>query len=182
MIEKVLAAVSRIRVGDPLDPTTTMGSLVSRDHRDKVASYAAYAKAAAGVEVLCGGHVPANLPQGAFFGPTVVTGVTQDSRLIQEEVFGPLLTVQIFDDESEALQLVNGTQYGLSCSVFTKDIDRAQRFARGARMGLVWINTWFSRDLHTAFGGMKRSGIGREGGQYSLDFFSELKTISMAMT
>jgi len=181
VIEKVLAAVGGIRLGDPLDPMTTMGSLVSRDHRAKVAKFADYAKSSPGVEILCGGNVPSNLSGGAYFEPTVVTGVTQSSRLIQEEVFGPLLTVQIFDDEIEALELVNGTQYGLSCSVFTRDIDRAQRFARGARMGLVWINTWFSRDLHTAFGGMKRSGIGREGGQYSLDFFSELKTVSMAM-
>ena len=170
-----------IKVGDPLDPTTTMGSLVSREHRDRVAGFVDYARTCPGVEILVGGQIPQDHPRGAYFEPTLITGVDQSSRLIQEEVFGPVLTVQIFGDEDEAISLVNGTQYGLSCSVFTKDIDRAQRFARRVRMGLVWINTWFARDLHSAFGGMKRSGIGREGGQYSLDFFSEFKTISMAM-
>ena len=181
VIDQLLVAVRSIKIGDPLDPMTTMGSLVSRDHRDKVEKYAAYAKSCPGVEILCGGKIPSDYRQGAYFEPTVVTGVAQESRLIQEEVFGPVLTVQVFDSADEAQNMVNGTPYGLSCSVFTRDINKAQNFARSARMGLVWLNTWFSRDLHTAFGGMKRSGIGREGGQYSLDFFSEFKTISMAM-
>ena len=181
VIDKVKAAMRAIKVGDPLDPTTTMGSLVSREHRDRVAGFVDYARTCPGVEILVGGKIPQDHPRGAYFEPTLIAGVDQSSRLIQEEVFGPVLTVQVFSDEDEAISLVNGTQYGLSCSVFTKDIDRAQRFARRVRMGLVWINTWFARDLHSAFGGMKRSGIGREGGQYSLDFFSEFKTISMAM-
>ncbi len=176
----VLAAVRTIRVGDPLAPTTTMGSLIAKSHRDKVASYVDLARATPGCDVLTGGHIPASLSErGAFYEPTVISGVAQDSRLIQEEIFGPVLTIQTFDGLDEAMALVNGTPYGLSCSVWSRDLQLARQAAQRARMGLVWINSWFLRDLHTAFGGMKRSGIGREGGQYSLDFFSELKTTVM---
>ncbi len=181
LLEKIRHHVQNIRIGDPLDAKTTMGSLIAKSHRDKVQGFVDYAKKSKGVEIVTGGRVPEAFAKlGAYFEPTIVTGVPQDSRLIQEEVFGPLLTVQTFQGEDEALALLNGTPYGLSCSVFTRDLPRAQRMARGARMGLVWVNTWFMRDLHTAFGGMKRSGIGREGGQLSLDFFSEMKTITYA--
>lgn len=183
-MDHLLAAVRRIKIGSPLHPDTTMGSLIGKSHRDKVQSYVEYGRTLSSVEVAIGGHVPKGLEKGledgAFFEPTVLLNAPQESRLIQEEIFGPVLTVQTFDSEEEAMALLNGTPYGLSCSVFTRDIHRAQRFSRAADMGLVWINGWFLRDLHTAFGGMKRSGIGREGGQMSLDFFSEMKTISMA--
>jgi len=179
-IALVLAATKMIRIGDPLDIKTTMGSLICQDHRSKVSEFVDYARSQSGTEILCGGQVPDLLPNGAFYEPTILAGMTQQSRLIQEEIFGPVLTVQVFDDEEEALAMLNGTRYGLSCSIYTRDIGRAQRMAKAARMGLVWINTWFVRDLHTAFGGMKRSGLGREGGQHSLDFFSEYKTITTA--
>lgn len=181
VVEGVLAAVRTIKIGDPLAPETTMGSLIARSHRDKVAAFVDHARSLAGVQVLTGGRIPAAFAKGAYYEPTVIVGVAQNSRLIQEEIFGPVLTVQTFRDDDEALAMANGTPYGLSCSVFTRDIGRAQRVARQMRMGLVWINGWFLRDLHTAFGGMKRSGIGREGGQLSLDFFSEMKTISIAV-
>ena len=180
-VARVLDATMKIKLGDPLAEQTTMGSLISRDHRQKVMGYVDAGRREPGVEVLCGGRVPPSLPMGAFYEPTILSGVRQESRLIQEEIFGPVLTVQAFDDEDEALALLNGTKFGLSCSIYTQDIDRAQHMASRARMGLVWINTWFVRDLHTAFGGMKRSGLGREGGQYSLDFFSDFKTISTAV-
>lgn len=180
VMHHLLKAVSEIRIGDPLAPETTMGSLISKTHRDKVMDYVEHARTLPGVEIVTGGRIPQGFERGAYFAPTVVTGVAQTSRLVQEEIFGPVLTVQTFADETEALRLLNGTPYGLSCSVFTRDLGRAQRMARGAEMGLVWVNGWFLRDLHTAFGGMKRSGIGREGGQLSLDFFSEMKTVSFA--
>ena len=118
------------------------------------------------------------MPHGAYYQPTIIDGVTQESRLIQEEIFGPVLTVQSFSDDDEALELVNGTKYGLSCSVWSRDAARLERLTRGVRMGLVWQNSWFLRNLHTAFGGMKSSGLGREGGRHSLDFYAEYKTVS----
>lgn len=184
VIDRLLANVKKIQIGDPLDDSTTMGALIANDHRDKVAGFVDHARSAGIGEILCGGKVPAGLPAhlagGAFYEPTVIAGVTQDSRLIQEEIFGPVLTIQTFKTPEEALALTSGVPYGLSCSVYTRDGALAQKFAKSVRMGMVWINGWFIRDLHTAFGGMKRSGIGREGGRWSLDFFSEYKTITVA--
>jgi aminomuconate-semialdehyde/2-hydroxymuconate-6-semialdehyde dehydrogenase len=157
-----------------------MGSLIARAHRDRVDRFVELARrreAGCG-EVLRGGRVPAGLSRGAFYEPTVIADVAQSSRLVQEEIFGPVLTVQTFEEDDEALELLNGTPYGLSCSIWSRDLQRAERAAARARFGLVWLNSWFLRDLHTAFGGMKRSGIGREGGSWSLDFYSELKTVS----
>lgn len=182
--EILLDKISAIKIGDPLADDTTMGALISNDHRDKVASFIDQVKTSGGGEILCGGKIPTDMPAtlqaGAFFEPTVIAGVSQQSRLIQEEIFGPVLTIQTFKTLDEAIALTNGVPYGLSCSVFTRDTSTGQRFAKAVRMGMVWINGWFIRDLHTAFGGMKRSGIGREGGRYSLDFFSEHKTITTA--
>lgn len=175
-LEKLLAHTQAIRIGDPLDPRTTMGSLIHKAHRDRVHNYVEEALREPGVEVLCGGRKHGE--RGAFYEPTILTGVQQNSRIVQEEVFGPVATVQVFEDFEQAVHLLNGTRYGLSCSVYTENIGQAQRFARRARTGLVWINDWFLRDLRTAFGGMKHSGLGREGGDYSLDFYSEMKTIS----
>lgn len=175
-IDRLLHHTRAIKLGDPLDPQTTMGSLIHKNHRERVHSYVLEAQKAPNVELLCGG---ASGPgRGAYYQPTLLLGVDQKARIIQEEVFGPVATIQVFDGFDEALGWLNGTKYGLSCSVFTENMAKAQRFSRRARMGLVWINDWFLRDLHTAFGGMKHSGLGREGGEYSLDFYSEIKTIS----
>lgn len=177
----LLEKMQSIVIGDPLDDKTTMGALISREHREKVAAYVEYAKTA-GLRIAAGGEVPqGNLASGAFYLPTLITDVPQNSKLIQEEIFGPVLTLQTFQTVDEALNLVNGTAYGLSCSIWTKNMDTMSAMARGVRTGMVWGNTWFSRDLHAAFGGMKQSGLGREGGRYSLDFFSELKTTSLLM-
>lgn len=180
VLEMVRHEIAQIRIGDPLDAETTMGSLVAKNHRDKVASFVDQARTLPGVDVLTGGRIPVEFVRGAYYEPTLITGVSQHSRLIQEEIFGPVLTVQAFDDLDEAMHLVNDQPYGLSCSIFTSNVQVAHKASRMVKMGLVWINDWFVRDLHTAFGGMKKSGIGREGGQYSLDFFSEFKTVTFA--
>jgi aminomuconate-semialdehyde/2-hydroxymuconate-6-semialdehyde dehydrogenase len=181
VIEIVKAEMAKIKIGDPLNPDTTLGALCGAEHRNKVLSYVEHARSIPGVEIVAGGKTPQTMPpHGAYLEPTLIINVPQDSRLIQEEIFGPVLTVQTFKTFDEAVAMVNGTKYGLSCSVWTQDINKAQHAANKIRTGLVWINSWFIRNLHTAFGGMKHSGVGREGGQYSLDFFSEFKTISVA--
>jgi aminomuconate-semialdehyde/2-hydroxymuconate-6-semialdehyde dehydrogenase len=181
VIEIVKAELAKIKIGDPLDASTTLGALCGVEHRNKVKGFVDHARTIPGVKIEVGGQIPAHMPKaGAWFEPTLITNVPQDSRLIQEEIFGPVLTVQTFKTFDEAIAMVNGTKYGLSCSVWTKDIDKANHAANKIRTGLVWINCWFIRNLHTAFGGMKQSGVGREGGQTSLDFFSEMKTICVA--
>lgn len=177
VLKNVIASARSIKLGHPLAEDTTMGSLISEDHRKKVDSFVAYARSLPGCEIVCGGKAPQGL-SGAYYEPTVITGVPQESSLIQEEIFGPVLTVQTFETYEEAMALLNGTKYGLSCSIWTGSEETAERAANDADTGLVWLNSWFLRNLHTAFGGMKRSGIGREGGRYSLEFYSELKTIS----
>jgi aminomuconate-semialdehyde/2-hydroxymuconate-6-semialdehyde dehydrogenase len=179
-LERLQTAAARIVIGDPLDPQTTMGSLIHRQHRDRVAGFVNEALKQPGVSLLCGGKIP--LGHGAYYEPTIITGVRQQDRIVQEEVFGPVVTIQTFREFDEAMDMLNGTRFGLSCSIFTRDLSKAQQAARRARTGLVWINDWFLRDLHTAFGGMKHSGLGREGGDYSLDFYSEIKTISYGGT
>lgn len=175
--EILLREINKIKIGHPLDEQATMGSLVAKSHREKVMSFVEEAKKQ-GYDIACGGRIPqTHMENGAYFMPTLITGVAQDSRLIQEEIFGPVMTMQTFRSAEEAMAMVNGTDYGLSCSVWTRDQAKLQQAAAGIRTGLVWLNSWFVRDLHSAFGGMKRSGIGREGGQYGLDFFSEMKTI-----
>jgi len=178
VINKILQYAAAIRIGDPQNENTTMGALISEEHRNRVAGFVDKAKASEKIKILCGGKIPAQLSKGFYYEPTVITGVTQDSVLIKNEIFGPVLTVQTFKTQAEAIELTNGTEYGLSSSVWTRDIERAKQMARAIRTGMVWINCWYLRELHTAFGGMKRSGVGREGGQYSLDFFSEFKTIT----
>ncbi len=176
---KVIEEMQKICIGDPLQPETTMGSLISKEHRSKVMSFVSYAGEMPGHQILAGGNIPSSMASGAYFAPTFIEVEDQQSRLIQEEIFGPVLTMQICDSDQEAMAYLNGTRYGLSCAIWSRDLDRAQKLASQARMGLVWINTWFSREFHTPFGGMKESGIGREGGQYSLDFFSDFKTVSV---
>jgi aminomuconate-semialdehyde/2-hydroxymuconate-6-semialdehyde dehydrogenase len=181
VIEIVKSELAKIKVGDPLDVDTTLGALCGVEHRNKVMGYIDHARTLPGVKIECGGKIPDGLPKsGAWLEPTLIINVPQDSRLIQEEIFGPVLTVQTFKGFDDAIAKVNDTKYGLSCSVWTNDIHKANQASNKIRTGLVWINCWFVRNLHTAFGGMKQSGVGREGGQYSLDFFSEMKTISVA--
>ena len=160
------------------------GALVSAAHRDKVASFIALAREEKG-EILLGGGPPASLPErcrdGYFLLPTVITGMRPESRLMREEVFGPVVTVTPFRSDSEAVTLANGTDYGLAAMVWTRDLDRAHRVAAQLEAGVVWVNCWMLRDLRTPFGGMKQSGIGREGGEDALRFFTEAKNVCIRL-
>jgi aminomuconate-semialdehyde/2-hydroxymuconate-6-semialdehyde dehydrogenase len=178
---KFVEAVNNIRVGDPLDESTVMGSVISEDHRSKVESYIELGLAEGGT-VLTGGTskvapVDGVSPAGAFLRPTVIADLDPSSRTATEEIFGPVVTVHAFDSEEEAITLANITEYGLAGSVWTGDVERGHAFAKRMESGIVWVNTWLNRDLRTPFGGVKQSGVGREGGTWSMSFFSEMTNI-----
>jgi aminomuconate-semialdehyde/2-hydroxymuconate-6-semialdehyde dehydrogenase len=178
-LEGLIARARNLHAGDPAVAGTQVGALVSEAHRDKVAGYLALAEDDGGT-VHCGG-VPTRLPgrcgDGFFLEPAVVSGLAPTCRTASEEIFGPVVTVHPFDTEEEAVAIANGTQYGLSASVWTNDLRRAHRVARDLETGMVWVNTWLLRDLRVPFGGVKESGVGREGGRYSLEFFSESRNV-----
>jgi aminomuconate-semialdehyde/2-hydroxymuconate-6-semialdehyde dehydrogenase len=177
------AAAEALRFGDPLDEATTIGALVDREHEERVANYIEIAKAE-GARLLFGGgrpDLPPPFDRGAFLQPTAFVDVRNDMRICQEEVFGPVVTIAPFDTEDEGVAIANDIKYGLAATVFTRDLQRAHRVARRIRAGIVWVNCWFVRDLRTPFGGMRESGIGREGGRLSLEFFSELKNVCIAL-
>ncbi len=183
-VEKLVSLTKELVIGDPAAPDTFLGSLVSHGHRDKVESYVALAREEGG-EVRCGGtrpDLPAPFDQGAFLTPAIITGLPAGCKTATEEIFGPVVTVHPFDDEAQALAMANGVDYGLSASLFTRDLDRAHRVAAALQTGLVWVNTWLLRDLRTPFGGVKGSGLGREGGKWSLDFFSETQNICIRLS
>ncbi len=173
-----------VKVGDPLQKETTMGALISQDHLKRVMSYIDSARND-GAKIEIGGERVQNLPKhlanGAFLQPTVITGLGRECQAQKEEIFGPVVTVTPFDTEEEALALANDTKYGLSATVWTTNVKRAHRVAQAVEAGIVWVNTWFLRDLRTPFGGVKNSGIGREGGVYSLDFYTEFKNICIKL-
>jgi aminomuconate-semialdehyde/2-hydroxymuconate-6-semialdehyde dehydrogenase len=170
-------------LGRPDDPATAMGPLISAAHRDKVLGY--YRRATElGATAIAGGGVPAmpgELAGGAWIEPTIWTGLAQDSAVVQEEIFGPCAAVLPFDGEDEAVRLANDTPYGLCASLYTRDLSRAHRVAARLQVGLCWINCWFVRDLRTPFGGSKLSGIGREGGVHSLEFYTELTNVCVQL-
>jgi len=182
-VDALVKQVSSLKVGNPSDPDTDIGSLVSLAHREKVESYVALAQEEGGTIAhggkrpeLEGGHA-----DGAFLMPTIVTGLDANCRTATEEIFGPVVTVHPFDTEEEALTIANGVQYGLAASVWTSDLKRAHRFSAALDSGMVWVNTWLLRDLRVPFGGMKDSGVGREGGKYSLGFFSEARNVCIKL-
>lgn len=175
--------VNRLRVGDPLEMHTDVGALISRQHMEKVLGYIALAKSEGG-EVLCGGApvaVAGRCEQGYFVSPTVITGLTSACRTNQEEIFGPVVTVSAFDDEAEVIAEANSTPYGLSATIWTENVRRAHRVAASINSGIVWVNCWMLRDLRTPFGGMKQSGVGREGGWDALKFFTDAKNICIKL-
>ena len=169
--------------GRPEDAATRIGPLISQEHRRKVLSY--YEKARAeGATIVSGGGVPrmaGELAEGAWVEPTVWTGLPETSAVIREEIFGPCCHVAPFDTEEEAVRLANDTPYGLAASVYTTNLARAHRVGAKLNVGLCWINSWFLRDLRTPFGGSKQSGIGREGGVHSLEFYTELRNVCVKL-
>lgn len=169
----------QLRVGAPDDPATTMGPLISRGHREKVLSYFRLA-VEEGATVVTGGGVPQfgdARDDGAFVQPTIWTGLPDTARCVKEEIFGPVCHIAPFDAEDEVIRRVNDSAYGLAASIWTTQLARGHRVAKQIETGIVWINAWFVRDLRTPFGGAKLSGIGREGGRHSLDFYSELTNV-----
>jgi aminomuconate-semialdehyde/2-hydroxymuconate-6-semialdehyde dehydrogenase len=183
-VQRFVERVRALVVGDPLEPVTDQGALVSLAHQQKVQRYVALAREEGG-QVLCGGGVPRELPErvrgGFFVEPTVISGLSMSCRTNQEEIFGPVVTVTPFDDEAEAVALANQSTYGLAASLWTNDLRRAHRVAEAVACGTIWVNTWLLRDLRVPFGGMNKSGVGREGGDEALRFFTEPKNVCVAL-
>lgn len=178
-----VARVQALRVGDPAQADSDLGAVVSQDHMNKVLDHITLAKAEGG-NVLCGGHrveLPGALSGGWYIAPTVIEGLGPACRTNQEEIFGPVVTLQAFDTEAEALELANATPYGLASVIWTKDVQRTHRVARALQAGIVWVNCWMVRDLRTPFGGVKNSGVGREGGVDALRFFTETKNVCIKL-
>jgi aminomuconate-semialdehyde/2-hydroxymuconate-6-semialdehyde dehydrogenase len=182
-VDEFVKRAAKLKIGDPLDPSTEQGALASRAHLDKVLSYVELATAEGGT-IRCGGKVapPPNerCRNGFFIEPTVITGLSHACRTNQEEIFGPVVTIAPFDDEDHAIELANCTEYGLAANFWTRDAQRVHRVAARLQAGIIWVNCWMLRDLRTPFGGTKQSGVGREGGEEALRFFTEPKNVCIA--
>ncbi len=171
--------VSRLRIGDPSKASTQVGALTSASHRDKVLAYIELAIQEGG-HVICGGEVPSlpsQMSNGYYVAPTAIENLSFDCRTNQEEIFGPVVTLTPFDTEEELLLYANSVSYGLSATIWTADVSRAHRLAEKVDAGIIWVNCWLLRDLRTPFGGMKDSGVGREGGLEAMRFFTEPKNV-----
>ncbi|EGZ49891.1 2-hydroxymuconic semialdehyde dehydrogenase [Neisseria wadsworthii] len=182
-VRRMKEEAAKLKPGRPEDPEANFGPLVSQEHRNKVLSYYKLA-VEEGATVEIGGGVPdmgEALKDGAWVEPTIWTGLPDDARVIREEIFGPCCHIRPFDTEEEAVALANDTDYGLAAAIWTENSSRAVRVAEQMEAGIVWVNSWFLRDLRTAFGGAKQSGIGREGGVHGLEFYTELKNICIKM-
>ena len=174
-----VAKIKKSKVSYPSDPKAHLGALVSKPHMEKVLSYVQLAKEEGGT-VLCGGErviLEGEYKEGYYVAPTVIEGLSFNCRTNQEEIFGPVVTLTPFDTEEEALMMANSTQYGISATIWTNNLKRAHRVANNVEAGIVWINAWLVRDLRTPFGGVKASGVGREGGWEALRFFTEAKNV-----
>jgi aminomuconate-semialdehyde/2-hydroxymuconate-6-semialdehyde dehydrogenase len=182
-VEALKGKAESLRIGSPLDGTTDLGPLISRQHREKVLSYYRLAREE-GAAVVIGGGVPEfgnGLDKGFYVQPTIYTGLLESARCVKEEIFGPVCHVAPFDTEEEAVSMANETKYGLAASIWTTNIKRGHRVAQQMNVGITWVNCWFLRDLRTPFGGVGLSGIGREGGVHSLNFYSELNNICIRL-
>lgn len=178
-LQDFIAKVEKLKVGDPQDPASKIGAVVSKQHMEKILSHIEIAKSEGG-KIEIGGHriqLDGRCADGYFIAPTVITGLDNDCRTNQEEIFGPVATIQPFKNDEDVLALANNSNYGLACNIWTENINRATRLAEEIDAGIVWINTWLLRDLRTPFGGMKASGVGREGGWEAMRFFTEPKNV-----
>jgi aminomuconate-semialdehyde/2-hydroxymuconate-6-semialdehyde dehydrogenase len=181
--DRLVAKARALRVGDPLDEKTDQGALVSRPHYEKVLSYLELARQEGG-KILCGGapaKVAGRCSQGLFIEPTLIEGLGSECRTNQEEIFGPVATLMPFDREEDALAWANSTRYGLAATLWTSNLSRAHRVSAALQSGIVWVNTWMARDLRTPFGGVKDSGVGREGGWDAMRFFTEPKNVCIGL-
>lgn len=172
-----------LKLGSPLESATIIGPLISKQHREKVLSYYRLA-GAEGAEIVTGGAVPSfgnTLDKGFFIQPTILARLSESARCVKEEIFGPVCHVAPFDTEEEAVHMANDTKYGLAASIWTSNLKRGHRVAQQMNVGITWVNCWFLRDLRTPFGGVGLSGIGREGGAHSLNFYSELNNICIRL-
>ncbi len=178
-IDKFIEKVSEMEIGNPLNEETDLGALISLEHKIKVESYIELAKKEGG-NLIYGGNKPEleePFSNGAFLEPTIITELDYNSRTATEEIFGPVVSIHPFTEINEAIKIANCTKYGLAASIWTQDIKTGEEIAKKLDTGMVWINCWLHRDLRVPFGGVKSSGVGREGGIYSLQFFSELQNI-----
>lgn len=181
-LARFVEETQKLTIGDPKDPATFLGPLIEQDHLDKVHGYVDLAREEGG-EIVTGGQRLSGegLDAGFYYPPTVITGLSNQDRVAREEIFGPVETVLGFDTEEEAMAITNDSDYGLAGMLFTSNLDRAHRMAARWKAGTVWINTFFERDLRLPFGGEGSSGLGREGGQYSRDFFTEPRAVTIRL-
>jgi aminomuconate-semialdehyde/2-hydroxymuconate-6-semialdehyde dehydrogenase len=187
IFERFVAALKvkaeALKPGHPEEKGTSIGPLISQEHRDKVLAYYHRAKVE-GATIVTGGGVPempGELADGAWVQPTIWTGLPETASVVREEIFGPCCHIAPFDEEEAAIAMTNDTEYGLSTTIWTRDLARAHRVAARVEVGITWVNSWFLRDLRTPFGGSKRSGIGREGGVHSLEFYTELRNVCVKL-
>ena len=179
--EEFIKLVSELKVGDPMDRNVDLGAVVSMEQRDKVLKHISNAKLSGG-NILCGSDSPLTfsnqrLRNGSFLRPTVIENIPMNASINQEEVFGPVVTLTPFSSTEEAVKMANQSDFGLAATIWTKDITRAHRLSSLIDAGIIWVNNWMIRDLRTPFGGMKKSGFGREGGQEAMRFFTETKNV-----
>ena len=180
LVSRLAARAERIRVGSPSDPATEIGALVHEEHYARVMSHVR-AGVREGARLVAGGSRPAGLTSGNFLAATVFADVTAEMRIFAEEIFGPVVCVTPFDSEDEAVSLANDTRYGLAAYIWTSDLRRAHRVASAVEAGMTWVNSHNVRDLRTPFGGVKASGVGREGGQHSIDFYTSSRIVHVAL-
>tara|TARA_R110002072_G_scaffold98168_2_gene216054 strand:- start:237 stop:1145 length:909 start_codon:yes stop_codon:yes gene_type:complete len=181
--QALIAKTNALKVGDPADESTNLGAVVSEGHMKKVLSYIELAKSEGGA-VLAGGEqvkLDGELSEGYYIQPTIIEGLSFDCRTNQEEIFGPVITLTPFDTEEEVLAMANNTQYGLAATVWTSNLNTAHSVSSRLNSGIVWVNCWLLRDLRTPFGGVKNSGVGREGGWDALQFFSQKKNVCIKL-
>jgi aminomuconate-semialdehyde/2-hydroxymuconate-6-semialdehyde dehydrogenase len=182
-VEALKQKAESLHAGWPNNEKTNLGPLISAQHREKVLSYYRLAREE-GATVVTGGGVPQfgdNRDHGFYIQPTIYTGLPESARCVKEEIFGPVCHITPFDLEEEAVAMANNTKYGLAASIWTSDLQRGHRVAQQMNVGITWVNCWFLRDLRTPFGGAGLSGIGREGGMHSLNFYSELNNICIRL-